>query len=197
LCPSEVAPYRCGSHSEGARSLTRYRANDLAYVESGHIALPPGDRSVWERNTLRDDWLKLRNPGAPAVRRGPRKTGADNRFMNSVRVPGPGLPLSGEFVHAGSAAWPLKLPNRVLGRCHPLVESQWAEQSNELASAHVSVRDCTLPVVVERHATLCIQQKLTADGRDGFILVDFGFVQALSYGPRTSPNSTETRASDP
>jgi hypothetical protein len=44
---------------------------------------------------------------------------------------------------------------------------------------------------------LARSEKLTADGKDGVIRVDFSFVQGLSYGPRMSPNSTETRASDP
>ena len=59
--------------SEGPRALPATRASDLTYVEVGHIALPPGDRSGWERNTLRDDWLKLRESWSTGGEAGPEE----------------------------------------------------------------------------------------------------------------------------
>ena len=64
--------------SEGARSLARYKGPVIWPTSNqGHIALPPrGSKRLgpqyWAGNS--SDWLKLKNPGAPAVRRGPRKT---------------------------------------------------------------------------------------------------------------------------
>ena len=55
---TEVAPYRCGSLLERGSEPCLLQG-PVIWPRSGHIALPPGDRSGWERNTLRDDWLKL------------------------------------------------------------------------------------------------------------------------------------------
>ncbi len=75
LRPSEVAPYRCGSLlGRGSEPCPLQGPSDLTY---GHIALPPrGSKRLGPRYWAGDssDWLKLKNSGAPAVRRGPRKT---------------------------------------------------------------------------------------------------------------------------
>ena len=71
LRPSEVAPYRCGSLLGRGSELAPYKGPVIWPIEAAGTAILAGDSS---------DWLKLKNPGAPALGRGPMKMGADNQL---------------------------------------------------------------------------------------------------------------------